>query len=61
LKGGGVAAVGWVSLRSTHPALKDKGYADRHRGGGQPIHLIGVEFSREQRRVVAFDVETLTD
>jgi hypothetical protein len=39
--------------------LKDKGYAERHRGSGQPIHLIGVEFSREQRRVVGFDVETL--
>jgi hypothetical protein len=38
---------------------KDKGYADRHRVSGQPIHPIGVEFSREQRRVVAFDVETL--
>jgi hypothetical protein len=50
---------GWVSLRSTHPAaFEDKGYADRHRGSGQPIHLIGVEFSREQRRVVGFDVET---
>jgi hypothetical protein len=39
--------------------LKAKGYADRHRGSGEPIHLIGVEFSREQRRVVGFDVETL--
>jgi hypothetical protein len=39
--------------------LKDKGYAERHRASGQPIHLIGVEFSREQRRVVGFDVETL--
>ncbi|WP_295887192.1 ATP-binding protein [uncultured Thiohalocapsa sp.] len=39
--------------------LKAKGYADRHRGSGEPIQLIGVEFSREQRRVVGFDVETL--
>jgi hypothetical protein len=39
--------------------LQDKCYADRYRGGGEPIHLIGVEFSREQRRVVGFDVETL--
>ena len=35
--------------------LKDKGYADKYRGQGKPIHLIGVEFSREQRQIVAFD------
>ena len=40
--------------------LKDKGYAERYRGNGQPIHLIGVEFSRERRSVVGFEVETLT-
>ncbi len=39
--------------------LKDKGYADKYRGCGEPIHLIGVEFSRERREVVAFDWETL--
>jgi hypothetical protein len=39
--------------------IKARGYADRYRGGGQPVHLIGVEFSREQRALVAFDVETL--
>ncbi|NBC48472.1 MAG: AAA family ATPase [Gammaproteobacteria bacterium] len=39
--------------------LKDKGYAERYRADGQPIHLIGVEFSREKRQVVAFEVETL--
>jgi hypothetical protein len=39
--------------------IKDKGYADRHRAAGRPIHLIGVEFSREQRSVVGFEVETL--
>ncbi|MCG5524321.1 ATP-binding protein [Ectothiorhodospira haloalkaliphila] len=39
--------------------IKDKGYADKYRGRGQPIHLIGVEFSREQRQVVAFEVETV--
>ena len=39
--------------------LKARGYADHYRGSGQPIHLIGVEFSREQRRVVGFEVETL--
>jgi hypothetical protein len=39
--------------------IKQRGYADKYRGQGQPIHLIGVEFSREQRTVVGFEVETL--
>ena len=39
--------------------IKDGGYADPYRGAGKPIHLIGVEFSRERRTVVGFDVETL--
>jgi len=38
--------------------IKDRGYADKYRADGQPIHLIGVEFSREQRAVVGFEVET---
>ena len=40
--------------------IKDRGYADKYRARGEPIHLIGVEFSREQRSVVGFEVETLT-
>jgi hypothetical protein len=39
--------------------IKARGYAERYRAGGGPIHLIGVEFSREQRAVVGFEVETL--
>ena len=39
--------------------IKDRGYADRYRATGMPIHLIGVEFSRERRTLVAFEVETL--
>ena len=31
-------------------------YAANHRASGKPIHLIGVEFSREQRQIVAFEV-----
>ncbi len=38
--------------------LKARGYADKYRERNEPIHLIGVEFSREQRRVVGFEVET---
>jgi hypothetical protein len=40
--------------------IKDKGYADKYRARGEPIHLIGVEFSRDSRNVVGFEVETLT-
>ena len=36
--------------------LKDKGYADKYRARGEPIHLIGVEFSKESRSVVGFEV-----
>jgi hypothetical protein len=39
--------------------LKDRAYADKYRARGEPIHLIGVEFSRAQRSVVGFAVETL--
>ena len=34
--------------------LKDRRYAEKYRAGGEPIDLIGVEFSREQRNVVGF-------
>ena len=37
--------------------LKEKGYADKYRDLGQPIHLVAVEFSRETRNIVAFEVE----
>ena len=39
--------------------IKERGYADKYRAAGQPIHLIGIEFSREQRSVIGFEVETL--
>ena len=37
--------------------LKAKGYAEKYRSRGEPIHLIGVEFSKATRNVVAFDAE----
>ena len=37
--------------------LEEKGYADKYRHLGQPIHLVGVEFSREERNVAAFAAE----
>ena len=36
--------------------LRERDYAAKYRGGGEPIHLIGVEFSRETRNVTAFEV-----
>ena len=35
--------------------LKAKGYAEKYRGRAVEIHQIGVEFSKEQRNVVAFE------
>ena len=37
--------------------IKDRGYADKYRHLDQPIHLIGVEFSKKKRNIVAFEVE----
>ena len=37
--------------------LKERRYADKYRGLGQPIYLVAVEFSRETRNLAAFDVE----
>lgn len=38
--------------------IKDRGYAEKYQNEGAPLHLIGVEFSRETRTVVGFEVET---
>ncbi|MFB8828940.1 ATP-binding protein [Azotobacter sp. CWF10] len=39
--------------------LRERGYADKYRDRGGPIHLIGVEFSKEARSVVGFEVQSL--
>jgi hypothetical protein len=39
--------------------IQDRGYAEKYRAEGLPMHLIGIEFSREQRTLVGFEVETL--
>ncbi len=36
--------------------LQAKGYAEKYRQYGEPIHLIGVEFSRESRNIVGFEL-----
>ena len=37
--------------------LKERRYADKYRHLGQPIHLVAVEFSRENRNLAAFEVD----
>ena len=39
--------------------IKDQGYADKYRARGEPIHLIGVEFSKASRDIVGFEVEAV--
>ncbi len=39
--------------------LQERGYADRYRGLGEPIHLVGVEFSAETRNVLHFESRTV--
>ena len=36
--------------------LRERDYAARYRDSGTRIHLVGVEFSRERRSIVSFDV-----
>ncbi len=37
--------------------LQERRYADKYRALEEPIYLIGVEFSKDERNVAAFDVE----
>ncbi|MDR0379575.1 MAG: PD-(D/E)XK nuclease domain-containing protein, partial [Candidatus Accumulibacter sp.] len=37
--------------------IREKGYAEKYRALDQPIHLIGVEFSKKERNVVGFEAE----
>jgi len=51
-----------VELAPTGKALqqlRDRGYADKYRARGEPIHLIGIEFSRDSRSVVGFEVQSI--
>jgi PAS domain-containing protein len=41
--------------------IRAKGYADKYRGRGEPVHLIGVEFGKAARNLVGFEVETIED
>jgi hypothetical protein len=51
-----------VEMVSEGKALKQlqvKEYAEKYRQQGEPIHLLGVEFSRESRNIVGFEFETV--
>ena len=37
--------------------LKERGYADKYRHLGEPVHLVGVEFSEKDRNVAGFETE----
>ena len=37
--------------------IKDKSYADKYRALNQSIYLVGVEFSKTERNIAAFDWE----
>ncbi len=39
--------------------IKERNYADKYRNRNEPIHLIGVEFSKVNRNIIALDVETI--
>jgi hypothetical protein len=39
--------------------LQVKDYSEKYRQHGEPIHLLGVEFSRESRNIVGFEFETV--
>jgi hypothetical protein len=37
--------------------IKDRNYADKYKARNEPIYLIGVEFSKNNRNIIGFDVE----
>jgi len=39
--------------------LRRRGYAEKYRSPGVPIHLVGVEFSAEKRNLSAFETASL--
>ena len=53
LSKGGLKARGGRALAQ----IERKGYADKYRQRAKPVHLIGMEFSRAQRNISAFEVE----
>ena len=54
-----VSRVNRAGVGSAISPLRERGYADKCADLGEPIHLIGVEFSRENRNVAGFVVENV--
>ncbi|RMH59392.1 MAG: hypothetical protein D6679_02025, partial [Candidatus Hydrogenedentota bacterium] len=40
--------------------IREKGYAEKYRGCGKPIHLVGVRFDAEKRNITAWREERPT-
>jgi hypothetical protein len=53
------ASVGSAPVGTALAQIKDRGYADKYRATGVPIHLIGIEFSKTQRNITRFDAQTI--
>jgi hypothetical protein len=53
------APVGTAPTGAALAQIKDRGYADKYRTDGVPIHLVGIEFSRQQRNITRFDTHTI--
>jgi len=47
------------SENSALKQIKEKQYASKYRDRGEPIHLIGVEFSEKERNIFSVEMETL--
>ncbi len=39
--------------------LQERGYAAKYEGGGEPVHLVGIEFSAEKRSLENFEFATI--
>ena len=36
--------------------LRERGYAEKYRASGEPVQLVGVEFSEESRNITTFEI-----
>lgn len=41
--------------------IKERGYADKYVAPGVMVYLLGVEFSKDSRNIVGFEVEECSD
>ena len=53
----GFEMVGLTPWGAATAQLKNHSYTGRYRSLGQPIWLLGVEFSKDTRNVAAYEVE----